>query len=386
MRKHTSIAILILSFLMLSLVGACRPGPSTTGKPKLIVGAALSKTAGAAAYGSDADLGAKLAAKELNAQADFPFNIEYVALDDKSDQTEATKVARTLIDVYKANVILGPAISPSALSVGKLAEDRQIPIVSTSATLDTVTRSDSYDRKYVFRVCFNDSYQGKVLAKFASDSLKLKKAAIIYDKTLPYSIGLSNTFRAEFTSLGGQVIHEENYLVTDTDYSALIDKVALFDVDLLFIPGWDENVGPMLIQSGDKWKKFTLLGGDGWPTNRLLDLSGGNIEKAYALSHYSTEDPTPEVKSFDEAFQKEYNAQSTPFNALGYDAMMLIADAAKRAKSVDGKQLREALSKTDGLQLVTGSIRFDEHRNPQKDAIVVQIRSDKIVFHSRVKP
>jgi branched-chain amino acid transport system substrate-binding protein len=386
MRKHASIAILVLSLFILNIVGACRPGPSTTGKPTLIVGAVLSKTAGAAAYGSDADLGAKLAAKELNAQADFPFKIKYIALDDKSDQTEATKVARTLIDVNKANVILGPAISPSALSVGKLAEDRQMPIVSTSATLDTVTWSDSYDRKYVFRVCFNDSYQGKVLAKFATDSLKLKKAAIIYDKTLPYSIGLSNTFRAEFTSLGGQVIHEENYLVTDTDYSALIDKVAGFDVDLLFIPGWDESVGPMLKQSGDKWKKFTLLGGDGWPTNRLLDLSGGNIEKAYALSHYSTEDPTPEVKSFDEAFHKEYNAQSTPFNALGYDAMMLIADAAKRAKSVDGKLLREALSQTNGLQLVTGSIRFDDHRNPQKDAIVVQIRPDKIVFHSRVKP
>jgi branched-chain amino acid transport system substrate-binding protein len=386
MSKHASIAFLVLSLFNLHIVGGCRPGRSTTGKPKLIVGAVLSKTAGAAAYGSDADLGAKLAVKELNAQPDFPFKIEYITMDDKSDQTEATKVARTLIDVNKANVILGPAISPSALSVGKLAEDRQIPIVSTSATLDTVTWSDFYDRKYVFRVCFNDSYQGKVLAKFATDSLKLKKAAIIYDKTLPYSIGLSNTFRTEFTSLGGQVMHEENYLVTDTDYSALIDKVAGFDVDLLFIPGWDENVGPMLKQSGDKWKKFTMLGGDGWPTNRLLDLSGGNIGKAYALSHYSTEAPTPEVKSFDEAFHKEYNAQSTPFNALGYDAMMLIADAAKRAESVDGKLLREALSQTDGLQLVTGSIRFDDHRNPQKDAIVVQIRPNKIVFYSRVRP
>ncbi|MBI2808719.1 MAG: ABC transporter substrate-binding protein [Planctomycetes bacterium] len=351
----------------------------------LVVGGVLSKTGGAAAYGGDADKGAALAAEHITANGG-PIRIEYVSLDDKSDKTEAVKVARTLVEANKVQVILGPAISPSALSVGKFAEEREIPVVATSATQDEVTASDQYDRTYVARVCFNDSYQGAVLAKFATSSLKKKTAAVIYDKTLSYSIGLSKTFRDEFTRLGGTVRHEENYSIKDSDYSALIDKVATFDVDLLFIPGWDENVGPMLKQAGKKWDRFILLGGDGWPTPRLLELAAGNIKDAYAVSHYAPEDPDPRVRDFQKAYREKYGQEPSPFAALGYDAMMLIWDAAKRAKSFSGPDLRDAINGSKDVSLVTGTLTFDKHRNPSKEAVIVRIFPDRIAFQERVRP
>lgn len=386
-KARLSIFLVLLTFL---ISAGCRekatsPTTTKTTVQTLVVGAVLSLTGGAAAYGEDADKGARLAVDKINAQ-EAHFKIQYVPLDDKSDKTEAAKVARTLVDGNGAQVILGPAISPSALSVGKFAEERKIPMIATSATQDEVTASAEYNREYVSRVCFNDSYQGRVLAHFVFNSLKKTTAAIIYDKTLSYSIGLSKTFSEEFSKLGGNVKYEENYSVKDTDYSALVNKVARFDVEVLFIPGWDENVGPMLKQAGNKWDKFTLVGGDGWPTNRLLELAGGNIKNAYAVSHYAPDDPSPLVKEFHEAFRKKYNEDSSPFSALGYDAMMLIWDAAKRARSLKGADLKDAINATRDLRLVTGSLTFDQFRNPMKDAVLVKILPDKIVFYSRVKP
>lgn len=382
------ITVGLVALLMLLLVPACRDKSGTTATDPttrvLKVGGILSKTGGAAAYGSDAEKGAKLAAEEINATGTL--QVDYRSVDDKSNQTEAVKVARTLIDVDQVDVILGPAISPSAVSVGKFANERQIPILATSATLDAVTTSAEYDREYVFRVCFNDSFQGSVLGKFAKESLEASTAAIIYDKTLSYSIGLSKTFEEEFTSRGGRVLHKENYSVNDTDFSALIGKVAEYNVDVLFIPGWDENVGPMLKQAGNKWNNFKLLGGDGWPTDRLLELAGGNIPESYAVSHYSPEDPTDRVTKFNSAFRAKYSEEPSPFAALGYDAMHLIADAARRATDFDGDSLRKAISQTTDLELVTGKISFSEKRNPVKDVVIVRINPGAIVFHERLSP
>jgi branched-chain amino acid transport system substrate-binding protein len=367
------------------LAAACGGRSTSESGKTLVVGSVLSQTGPAAAYGSDADKGARLALETLTAEK-LPFKVQYISQDDKSDKTEAAKVAQTLIDADHVNVILGPAISPSALSVGKLAEERRIPMVGTSPTLDDVTASSTYDRKYVFRVCFNDSFQGKALARFTAESLGKKSAAIIYDKTLPYSIGLAKTFREVFEQLGGKVKYEESYSVQDTDYSTLIDKVAAFDVDVLFIPGWDENVGPMLKQAGNRWDKFILLGGDAWPTHRLLDLAGGNIKNAYALSHFIPEDPSPEVQQFDAAYRKKYGELPSPFAALGHDAMVLIVDAAKRSASLDGPSLRDALASTKDLKAVTGTLSFDDKRNPQKEAVILKIYPDHFAFFKRVKP
>ena len=354
--------------ILLGLFGCPSPNTppaSSSGKRLLVIGGISSKTGGAAAYGTDTERGALLALDQLE-QEEKDLSIKFVSMDDKSDKNEAVKAATSLININKAQVLFGPTISPSALSVGKLAEESQIPMVATSATQDEITSSPEYDRRYAFRVCFSDSYQGQALARFAVNSLKKKRAAIVFDKTLSYSIGLANNFRQQFSSLGGQVVYEESYSVKDTDYSALIDKVATFDVDVLFIPGWDENVGPMLKQSGDRWRKFTLLGGDGWPTKRLQELSGGNLHNAYAVSHYAPEDPDPRSQAFRQAYQKKYTEEATAYAALGYDAVRLIADAAKRSKDFSGDKLREALQNTSDFAGVTGTNPFRCETQPAK--------------------
>jgi len=376
---------IIASFLFVTTLASCRAERDSRSNSTLVVGGVLSQTGPAAAYGSDADKGARLALERLSRDG-LPFSIQYVSRDDRSDKTEAAKVGQSLIEIDHADIILGPAISPSALSLGKIAEERQVPLVGTSPTQDEVTKSEAYDRRYVFRVCFNDSFQGEVLARFAAERLGKKTAVIVYDKTLSYSIGLARTFREEFERLGGVIQHEENYSVQDTDYSVLIDKVANFKADVLFIPGWDENVGPMIKQAGDRWDRFTLLGGDAWPTPRFLELAGGNISDAYALSHFVPEDPDPRVQDFVGSYKKKYGEIPSPFAALGYDAMLVIVDAAKRSGSFDGPALRDALAVTNNLGVVTGNLSFDDSRNPRKEAVILRIHPDRFDFFERVEP
>lgn len=380
----------LLRYMLLLPVAvlACAPSgcreTGTPGKQELRVGALLSFTGGAAAYGTDVDKGARLAVDELNALNE-PLRVKYTAADDKSDKSEAATQARALVQTQGVHVILGPAISPSALSVGKYVEEHQIPMVTPSANQDEVTHSSEYDRTYVSRVCFDNAFQGRVLARFIRDELGLRRVATIYDKTLSYSIGLSASFKSELEQNGGTVVHEEFYSVKDTDYSTLIDKVAQFDVEALFIPGWDENVGPMLKQSGRKWDRFMLVGPETWPSNRLLELAGGNVGRSYALSHYVPDDPNPIVARFTKAYQERYREIPSPFAALGYDTMKLIWHAAKRARSLAGPDLKDAINTTRDLELVTGTVTLDKHRNPQKDAVIVRVEPTGFKFHRRVK-
>jgi len=360
-------------------------GVNSSSSATLSIGGIVSKTGPAAAYGQDTEEGALLAVDEINKKGNA-LQVNYIAADDKTDKNEAVKVARTLIEVNKVDAIIGPIISPSALTVGKLCEERQVPMVTTSATQDEVTVSPEYDRQYVSRVCFNDSYQGKILAKYAASTLHKKTAAIVYDNTLSYSIGLTKTFREEFTRLGGHVAQEESYSVKDTDYSSLIDKVATFKVDVLFIPGWDENVGPMLKQAAGRWNKFTLLGGDGWTSKKFLELAAGNIHDAYAIMHYAPDDKSPEVQNFQKAYHQKYNRDASQYAALGYDAVMLVWQAAQKSKTLDGPALKDAINHSKGIKGVTGTITFDTHRNPQKGAVIVKVLPDKFLFAQRVQP
>lgn len=354
-------------------------------RPTLRIGMILSESGGAAAYGADAKRGAEVALEMARAEG-LPFDVDVVSRDDRSEQTEAANAATALINIDHVNAILGPAISPSALSVGRLAQENGVPMVVTSATLDSITRTDEYDRTFVFRACFNDTFQGQAMASFVFNSLQDRTAAIVYDSSLPYSVGLSRAFRADFERLGGRVVSQDTYSSTDTDFSALITRTARVDADVLFIPGWDEHVGPMIRQAAGRWNKFTLIGGDGWPTDRLLQLAGPVIPEAYALSHFQPENPSPQAAAFIEAYRARFGSNPTPFAALGYDAMRLILDAAKRASSLERESLRASLAATRELPLATGTFSFDETRSARKEASIVAITPQGFTLRERVRP
>lgn len=372
--------LIVLSCLVVVLFNSCQYSEKETH----VIGALVSLTGGAAAYGEDIKNGTELAVSEINEKYDF--NLQVVYRDTRSNKNEAIKASEDLITLNSALAILGPTISPNAIVVGQICDQYQVPMIVQAATQNEVTHSAEYQRQFVSRICFNDSFQGTALANFASSELQKKTAIIIFDQSVSYSVGLANSFEEQFVKNGGQVVSRLSYSVSDRDFRALIDRVARLDADLLFIPGWDENVGPMLRQSEDKWDKFIVLGGDGWPTNKLFELSANNLKNVYALAHYDPTSAEAKATEFQEHYFQKYGIPATPHAALGYDAVYVLKNALINCgDDVNRIKLNEQIRKTENFEGVTGNITINDKGDAGKNGIILQIKPDGFEFFKSVE-
>ncbi len=371
--KAKSVLSLIL-IIGLSLVG-CQDNKKDKQKDNLVkVGGLFSLSGGASAYGEDLKNGTLLAFDELNANKQ---KYQLLLRDTKTEKNEAVKSFEDLVNMNKAEVILGPTISPNALILGKYADQYKIPLIVQAATQDEITDG----RKYVSRICFNDSFQGKALADFALNDLKKVKAVVIYDKSISYSVGLAKSFVENYKKNGGEIISEESYSVKDRDFRSLIDKVSTYDADILFIPGWDENVGPMLRQSGDKWDKFVILGGDGFPTDKMFELSGKNLKNVYALGHFNPVSDDSKVKAFIKKYAEKYKKNPTPHGALGYDAVYVLDKVVNSIKGdVTPEKINKGLKALHSIDLITGKVIFKPDGTVQKNGVILKLTPEGYEF------
>ena len=256
-------------------------------------------------------------------------------------------------------------------------------MVSPSSTNVEVTKKGDY----IFRVCFIDSYQGKVLATFARRNLKAQTAAILIDSRSDYSVGLAEAFRQAFTALGGtrhrraEVRRGRQRLLGAAD-----GDPRRSNPDVLFIPGYYTDAGLIARQArgardqGDAARRGRL----GLP--KLVEIGGAAMEGAYFSNHYSVDDPSPAVRKFVDAYKAKYGAEPDSIAASSYDATRLIADAITRAGSTEGKRIRDALAATKDFAGVTGTITMDADRNPIKPAVILRVEGGRFRFADSVAP
>ncbi len=298
-----------------------------------------------------------------------------VKADNKSDAAEATTIATRLMTRDKVIAVLGPATSGAFMSTIPVATENKIPVVSGSATADNVTVDESGVKEYAFRICFNDSYQGSVMATYALENLSKSKAVIIMDSSSDYAKGLAENFQSVFEAGGGAIVGQEAYVAGDTDFNAIITKIKGLDFDVIFIPGYYEEVGLIIKQARDQGIDVPILGADGFDSPVLLELAGAEaLNDIYFSNHYSSLDPNPVVQDFIKAFRAEYNKEPDAFNALGYDLAKFVADGISRAKSLTGEALKDALEATTNFVGVTGSFSIDENHNPLKAVVVIGLK------------
>ncbi len=383
-------ALLALSLLPLA---ACKkpgeggsgagPANSAGGPSQITIGHFASMTGSTAHFGQDTDKAAHLAVDEANAAGGvLGKKIKLVTLDDRGDSAEAANAVTRLIDVEKANAILGEVASSLSLAGGRVAQRRGIPMVSPSSTNPKVTEVGDL----IFRVCFIDPFQGKVMANFARKNLKLDKVAILKDVKNDYSIGLADAFRQAFTAQGGTIALEQSYSQGDTDFSAQVTAVKGSPAQAIFVPGYYSEVGAIARTAQRLGVKLPLLGGDGWDAPDLYKIGGDALEGSYFSNHFALDMVTPKAQKFIADFKAKYGQEPTGLGALGYDAAGVLLDAMKRAGTVDPKAVREALAATKGFEGVTGKISIDAQRNAQKSAVVLKITGGKSKFESVVEP
>lgn len=370
-------SVLVTTTALLTSSG-CNRQPDT-----IKLGEFASMTGKEAVFGQNVNKGTRLAIEESNAAGGvLGRTLELITEDDQSKPGESATVVKKLISRDKVVVILGEITSGRTLEAAPIAQAAKIPLISPGATNTEVTAKGNY----IFRVCFIDDFQGTVMAKFARDTLKLKRVAILSSVSSAQSVGLAKYFRERFTSASTVIAAEQKYSEGDKDFRAQLTAIKTAGADGIFVPGYYAEAALICKQARDLGLTLPLLGVDGWESPDLLAIAGAAAEGCYLSTHFSPESKAPVVVAFNERYQKRWGISANALSVLGYDSAMLAIDAIRRAGSTEGAKIRDTLAMTVNYPAVTGSITFDTNRNPTKNAVVLTVKNGKFTFVQDVTP
>jgi branched-chain amino acid transport system substrate-binding protein len=372
----------IALFLLVSLIVAtgCQQGSDSK---TIKIGHAVSLTGDNSVFGQSESTGLKIGVEELNKKGGIlGKQVEVVTVDTRNDPAETVNAVRRLVDQEKVIAVLGPSSSGPAMSATPIVTAGKVPLIATAASNPYVTADKQGGiHKYVFRVCFIDTYQGLVDAEFAYDRLKARKAAVLYDVGSDYSQWLAKYFEDAFIKKGGVIVAKEAYRTGELDFRAPLGKIKETNPDLLFLPLTQKDAALAAKQSRDLGIKSTLLGGDNWASPDLLTLAGPAIEGAYFSNSASLDDPR--VKGWITAHEKQFSGPIVRNALLVNDALLWLADAMKRANSTDGDKIVAALEATKDLPVMTTdkfTIDPKTHDPLNRPAYFSKIQGGKFVF------
>jgi branched-chain amino acid transport system substrate-binding protein len=345
-------------------------------------------TGDAAQYGLAVQNGAMLYIDQLNAAGGINGKqIEVIAYDDKGDATESVNAFTRLVD-EGITALLGPVLTNPTLAVVEEAKPINMPMITASATAAAVTvNADTGEvNTNVFRTCFIDPFQGEKMAQYASEILKAKTAAVIFQTGDDYATGLKDAFIAKCKALGIDVVAEEAYSEGDVDFKSQLTAIGSKNPDVVFSSNYYEDDGLIVTQARQVGITSVFMGGDGWAGvsgyATAADLEGSVYCSAYASGS------SDEIIKFEKAFTDKYGADTlSMFAALGYDAAIVLTDALKAAEDKGltagddayKAAVIDAMKNTSSVG-ITSKYAFDEFNNPIKDAVIIKLEGGKEVF------
>ncbi len=336
-----------------------------------------------ATFGINTDRGIKMAVEKINQEGGLlGKKVVVVVEDDQGKPEEAATAVKKLINQDKVVAILGEVASSRSLAGAPICQESKVPMISPSSTNPKVTQVGDF----VFRVCFIDPFQGEVMAKFAYNTLKVKRAAIIRDIKNDYSVGLADYFKDTFTKLGGQIVADQSYSEGDIDFKAQLTAIKPKNPQTIFVPGYYTEVGLLVRQARDLGIQIPIIGGDGWDSPKLVEIGGKALNGCYYSNHYSPEDTSQIIQNFVKEFQSKYNEIPDAMAPLGYDAAMILFEAIKKAGSTEGPKIRDVIAQTTEFPGITGKITINGERNAVKPAVVLKVEDEKIKFVETVSP
>jgi len=375
--------------LTLAMLAGC--GDST---PSAKIGLNLELTGEMPAVGASAKNAAELYAEQVNAAggldvAGKKYPIKLVIGDNAAKADQASAVAQRLIAQDNVLAMVGPNASSCAIPASSIAEALKCPMISPWSTnpKTTMNADGTGSKQYVFRACFTDTFQARVLAKFVMNNLKAKTAAVLYDVASEAPNGQANLFRETFEKDGGKIVAFETYTTGDRDFSAQLTKIKAAEPEVIFLPAY-YNDAPLIAQQARRLGiTVPFVGSDAWSSPEIIKLGGTDIEGSYFCNHYSTDIATPVAQKFMADYQAKYNQAPDDVAALTYDAMGFLGEAIKNAGKLDRQAVRDALSKITKFDGVTGTLQFQPGSgDPIKSAVILQIKDGKFVWVANGAP
>lgn len=364
------------------LIGGCGKSGEVAKPETIKIGGMAPLTGALAIYGVTTTNGAELAVKEINENGGvLGKKIEYVMLDTKGDSTEAVMAYNKLVDEKVAGII-GEVTSKPTLAVAEVAVQDNMPLITPTGTQVDITEVGPN----IFRVCFTNPYQGKVLAITSKERLGANTVAVMLNNSSDYSDGIAKAFIEESEKLGMKVMGVEGYSDGDKDFRPQLTKLAAMNPDVILIPEYYEQAALIATQAREVGVKSIFVGSDGWDgIAKTLDQSAyAAIENSHFTNHFSMEDQSEKIQNFLKDYREAYKEDPSAFSALGYDAVYMMKSAIEKAGGTDKQKIVDALKgiEYDGI---TGYLTFDDHNNPIKAVTVLKIENGKYVFDSKVK-
>ena len=369
------------SLLPIISLALCLGVPSCSKKQEsgIPVGQFTSLTGAQGSWGQSTVRGEELALEEINgAGGVLGQPLRVITKDNQSKPGETSTAVRELITRDKVVALLGEVASGRSLEAAPIAQRSGIPMISPGATNEKVTETGDH----IFRVCFIDPFQGTVCAR----KLKAGKAAILVDVSKDYSLGLAKSFKSEFLKEGGIITGEQSYSGGDKDFSSQLTAIKASNPQVIFLPAYYTEAPLIIRQARQLGITAPFIGGDGWDSPELVQVGGDAVNGCYFSNHFSNQSSDPQVVAFVQSYRKKYGEDPDAMAALSYDTLHLLADAMKRAGTTDPSKVTPALAASKDFSGVTGKITFDEHRNPIKPAVILQVKDGKFSYVETVAP
>ncbi len=373
---------------MMVLLGAALWGIACNGANTVKVGLVVPLTGDIKTFGQSARNGAMQVFEEVNAAGGIDGRqIQVIVRDDGDDPAVAAEVGGQLVEGEGVVAMIGSVASLCSDALADRCQQERVPVITPTATNPMVTvTADGSRRDYAFRACFIDPFQGTVAAKFARDSLGAARAVVLYDEANDYSRGLAEYFVTAFEDRGGEVVASVAYTGTDEDFAPAVAVAKSGSPDVVFLPDYYSRAGLIARQLREQGVTAQLLGGDGWDSPKMLSIAGEAVHGGFFTSHFSPDDPRPEVQRWSKKYEAKYGRRPDAFATLAHDAALLLVEALRRSGVPTPDGIRDALAGTCDFPAVSGSITFDESGNPIKPAVVLQYVPDGQRYVTTVAP
>jgi len=331
------------------------------------IGNAVPLTGGLAHIGKDVENGARLAIEEIN-KSGLTIDGQKVTLvldsqDDAADPRQGTQIAQKLVDDGVVAVV-GHLNSGVSIPASKIYNDANITMITPSATNPTLTLQGY---KVVYRMVGTDAQQGPALARYASTGLQAKTVAVVDDSTA-YGQGLADQFEKMAASLGIKVLSHDSTNDKATDFRAVLTKIKGEQPDAIMYGGMDATAGPFAKQSKQLAIPSTLLFGDGACTPDLSKLAGNATDAVICSEAGIALEKMPGGAAFVQKYQTRFDQPMQIYAPFAYDAVYIIVDAMKRAKSISAAAITAAMPRTSH-EGVTGHVQFDEHGDLKQSSV-----------------
>lgn len=386
------------------LAAGCAGGGAK--QDEIVIGEYGSLTGNDATFGQSTKGGVEVALKELADKKGGKIGglpVRVVVEDDQGKAEEAATVVQKLINQDQVVAVIGEVASSRSIAAAPICQGAGVPMISPSSTNPEVTRKGDC----IFRMCFLDDFQGQTMARFALQNLGLKKVAILKDVKSDYSVGLAQFFSDAFTAGGGALAGKDQaYQSGDQDFSAALTAIKARKPDAIFIPGYYTEVGLIARKARELGITVPLLGGDGWESEKLLEIGGEALNGAYYSNHWALDKPDSLLQGFLAAYRKQFNSDPDAIGGLAYDAANVLFSAMEKLAAEDPKtfaglgsskagtperkaalaKLRDLIAATKDYAGATGVITLDENRNASKPAVVIEVKGGQKVYNTTINP